>query len=89
MPADAIAVEAPAQAGVADPVEVCGEMAFEQAQHHSVAGINGSASDWNSTIVLALDPLSQQIPAAGAAAVARCHKQAGITDAVSLGAVGD
>jgi hypothetical protein len=69
-------------------VEVYAEMAFEQAQHRRVAVINGSTCGRDSCIVLAAEALSQKSQCPGTAAVARCHKQAGVADASSLGAVG-
>jgi len=69
-------------------VEVCAEMAFEQAQHRRVAVINGSTCGRDSCIVLAAEALSQKSQCPGTAAVARCHKQAVKADAVSLGVVG-
>ena len=69
-------------------MEVYAEMSFEQAQHRRVAVINGSTCGRDRCIVLAAEALSQKSQGPGTAAVARCHKQAGITDAVSLGAVG-
>ena len=69
-------------------MEVYAEMAFEQAQHRRVAVINGSTCGLDSFTVLASEALSQSSFATRTASVARCLMQAGITDAVNLGAVG-
>ena len=77
-----------AAAGAADGVEVNAEMAFEQSQYRRVAAMKCGASDRNGTTILAPKAFSKQSQAAGTASVARCDKQAGITDAVCLGSVG-
>ena len=77
-----------ADAGGADPVEVCAEMAFEQAQHCRVAVINCGTSGGDGGSVLAVEALSQQAQGASAAAVARGDEQAGVANTASSGSVG-
>ena len=77
-----------AQAGGADLVEVCAEMASEQAQHRRVVVIDGGSCLWNSSIVLASEAFCQKSHGMGTGSVSRSYEQAGITDAFSLGAMG-
>ena len=67
---------------------VCAEMASEQAQHRRVVVIDGGSCLWNSSIVLAAEAFCQKSHGTGTGSVSRSYEQAGITDAVSLGAVG-
>ena len=68
-------------------MEMCAQMALEQAQHPPVFVMDGGSCLWNSSIVLAAEAFNQKSHATGAGSVARSYKQAGITDAVSLGAM--
>ena len=49
--------------------------------------INAGTCNWDRCIVLAAETLRKQSHATGTGSVARSYKEAGITDAVSLGAV--
>ena len=72
-------------------MEVCAKMASEQAQHHRVVVIDGGSCLWNSSIVLASEAFCQKShgTGTGTGSVSRSYEQAGITDAFSLGAMGE
>ena len=70
-------------------MEVCAEMASEQAQHRRVVVIDGGSCLWNSSIVLASEAFCQKSHGTGTGSVSRSYEQAGITDAFSLGAMGE